>query len=339
MSQFRRWCFTLNNPVLFIDYYKLIKDTSDVRRFVYGVEVGESGTRHLQGYIEFTKAKRIGPLKIMFPTAHWESAKGSYKQNYKYCTKENNSVESGDWTGAANVIAKKENKKDIIRRILDGDREAKCLNGYLNNKRSIDSVVAEFRYDREKRRRYTVDKDCKLRPWQEKIFKALMSQKDRKITWVYDAKGSKGKTWFSNYLRSVYNFDVLNGTTATKDVVSLLSEEITGICFDVTRDDATHFSYQTLEHAKNGYMITGKYEGIKRLFKICPVIVFANFEPIRSSLSEDRWDIHILEDGPFQNPEELQATYDPKEEYPPPPQKDDPLEEKDVIQHDKSEIR
>ncbi len=328
MSQYRRWCFTLNNPTLCIDYYNVIKKSNDVRRFVYGVEVGDEGTRHLQGYIEYTKAKRIGPLKIMLPTAHWEAAKGNYKQNYQYCTKENNSVESGDWSGAANSIAKKENKKDIIRRLLAGDREAMCLNGYLSCKRSIDAVVNIFRYDQEKRRRLDGMVDAKLKGWQIKIFKSLMDQNDRKIMWVYDIVGGKGKTWLAAYLRDVYQFDLLNGTTVTKDVVGLLSDEIRGIVFDVTRCDSSHFSYQTLEHAKNGYMITGKYEGIKRLFKICPVIVFANFEPITSNFSADRWDIHDLGDGLFTTIQE--ETYDPKEDYPAPNQKEDPLKEKDT---------
>jgi len=318
----------LNNPVIAVDYYNVIKSSIDVRRFVYGVEVGEEGTRHLQGYIEFHKAKRIGPLKIMFPTAHWESAKGNYKQNYKYCTKENNSVEHGDWSGAANAIKKKENKKDIIRRLLAGDREVMSLNGYLNSKRSIDAVVNVYRYDNEKRARRVEMEDQKLRNWQIKIFKGLMAQNNRKIMWVYDVQGGKGKTWLAAYLRDVYQFDLLNGTTLTKDVVGLLSDEIRGVAFDVTRNDSAHFSYQTLEHVKNGYLITGKYEGIKRLFKICPVIVFANFEPIRTALSEDRWDIHCLQDGICEEVQE--ETYDPKEDYPPPTSKKDPLEEENA---------
>ncbi len=262
----------------------------------------------------------------MFPTAHWESAKGNYKQNYQYCTKEGNSLSYGNWEGAANTIKKNENKKELIKRLLKGDRTALLTNEYINHKRSIDSIVNTLREDDEKRKKRVHSIDSLLLPWQEKIFKQLMIQNDRKIMWVYDTDGGKGKSWFAAYLRDVYLFDLLNGVTKTQDVVQLLSGEIHGICFDVTRNDATHFSYQTLEHAKNGYMITGKYEGIKRIFTIVPVIVFANFEPIRESLSDDRWDIHCLQDGLYKT--DIQTkTYDPKETFPPPVPPKDPLAE------------
>ncbi len=329
MFQARRWCFTINNPVLCVNYYDALLKIDAIRRFVYGTEMGESGTRHLQGYLELNKRTRLAPLKIVFPTAHWESAKGNWSQNYKYCTKENAHVQHGDWSGAQKDITAKLNKKDIIKRIINGDRTALCLNGYLNHKRSIDSVVGTLRYEQEKRRRYGELKDALLRPWQRLVMKHLMQQTDRKITWITDEVGGKGKTWFAAYLRDVYQFDLLNGTTATKDVVGMLGDHIRGIAFDVTRNDASHFSYQTLEHAKNGYMVTGKYEGIKRLFKIVPVIVFANFDPIRTSLSEDRWDIINLHDGLFKEKNQT-PTYDPKETYPPPEPPQDPLKEEDV---------
>jgi len=329
-DRYRRWCFTLNNPVDGVDYFNKIKDAEHIRRFVYGVEVGESGTKHLQGYIEFTAVRRIAPLKIMFPTAHWESAKGNYKQNYVYCTKENNSCEYGDWSGAANTITKNKNKRELVTRLLDGDKRAMLLNEYVAHKRSIDAIVTCFRNEKEKRRRYDVNIGTDLRGWQIDIFKKLMLQNDREITWVYDITGGKGKSWFAAYLRDIYGYDLLDGLTKTRDVVQLLSEEIRGICFDVTRSDATHFCYSTLEHAKNGYMITGKYEGIKRLFKICPVIVFANFEPIRSALSDDRWDIHRLDDG-IHKATISTKCWSPTKDYPPPPKTEDPLKEDEKI--------
>ncbi len=326
-GQYRRWCFTLNNPEIVLDYYKIISDHGDVRRFVYGIEVGDQGTRHLQGYIEFTKPKRLTPLKIMFPTAHWEAAKGNYKQNHKYCTKEKNSVEFGDWTGTNEEISRKANKKELIKSILDGDRTAMCSNAYISHKRSIDSIVGVFRYENEKRRRREALEDALLTPWQKDIFITLQNQGNRKVTWVYDEQGGKGKSWFAAYLRDVYQFEHLDGVTKASDVVQLLSDKIRGIVFDVTRNDASHFSYQTLERAKDGYMITGKYEGIKRIFDIVPVIVFANFAPLETSLSADRWDIHSLNDGIQET--SCQKIYDPKKDYPPPERTKDALQEKD----------
>lgn len=56
--------------------------------YLFGEEIGDSGTKHLQGYIE--APKRIRPLEYLdLPkTIHWERRKGSKVDNQKYCSKE-----------------------------------------------------------------------------------------------------------------------------------------------------------------------------------------------------------------------------------------------------------
>lgn len=87
-----RWCFTLNNPKP-DDYEALGADGADgsmvpeMRLWVVGEEVGKSGTKHLQGYVEFKKKCR--PAKAYFGgRAHWEKAKGDKASNVKYCSKD-----------------------------------------------------------------------------------------------------------------------------------------------------------------------------------------------------------------------------------------------------------
>lgn len=88
----RGWCFTLNNYVE-ADYLALLNATC--KYVVIGKEVGESGTRHLQGYIYFEREKSLKQVKDLHQKAHWESAKGTANENYAYCTKEGNSEERG----------------------------------------------------------------------------------------------------------------------------------------------------------------------------------------------------------------------------------------------------
>lgn len=88
-KRYRKWCFTLNN----YDEKDLeIIDTKTQQysnlKYVYGKEIGESGTPHLQGYLEFKNAISMKSLKKWLPRAHLEKARGSSKQNYDYCTKE-----------------------------------------------------------------------------------------------------------------------------------------------------------------------------------------------------------------------------------------------------------
>jgi len=84
MSQSRRYCFTLNNPID-QDYENLA--ALEVKYLLYGQEVSSTGTPHLQGYAVFPTAKRLNSLKNAVPRAHWEVAKGSTAQNVAYCSK------------------------------------------------------------------------------------------------------------------------------------------------------------------------------------------------------------------------------------------------------------
>lgn len=80
------WCFTFNN---YTDesiqrFQQIIKQKC--RLGFFNKEVGESGTPHLQGYIEFKTKGR--PMCIFPKGAHWTKAKGNQDQNFKYCSKE-----------------------------------------------------------------------------------------------------------------------------------------------------------------------------------------------------------------------------------------------------------
>ena len=60
--------------------------------YIIGKEIGEQGTPHLQGYVEFKDKLRITALKKINNRAHWEKCKGSKDSNLKYCGKDNNYV-------------------------------------------------------------------------------------------------------------------------------------------------------------------------------------------------------------------------------------------------------
>lgn len=89
----RAWVFTLNNYGE-IDEFEL----SECKKFdyiVYGKEVGEGGTPHLQGYIYSTKKLSLRQLKKISPKAHWEQRKGTHQQAREYCIKDGDFFEQG----------------------------------------------------------------------------------------------------------------------------------------------------------------------------------------------------------------------------------------------------
>ena len=83
-----RWCFTLNNYT--DDEYSsimlLFRDKAKL--YIIGDEIGECGTPHLQGYVEFKS--KLRPLSLFdFKRIHWEKCKGSREDNINYCSKQN----------------------------------------------------------------------------------------------------------------------------------------------------------------------------------------------------------------------------------------------------------
>lgn len=93
ISPAKRWCFTWNNYPA--DWNSsIVPIIGPVGNYIIGKEVGESGTPHLQGYIEFHK--KVRALSVGLPKGiHWEKAKGNRDSNLKYCSKDGEYVASG----------------------------------------------------------------------------------------------------------------------------------------------------------------------------------------------------------------------------------------------------
>lgn len=97
----KNWCFTINNYTVEDDH---LLQNMPYAYLLYGKEVGEQGTPHYQGYVQFLKRYRLTGLKKLHPKAHWTIAKGSSLDNHTYCTKDHDYQEFGiirDTLGAA----------------------------------------------------------------------------------------------------------------------------------------------------------------------------------------------------------------------------------------------
>lgn len=87
ISPAKRWCFTLNNPTEEERSSIVLKLEELSTLYIIGDEVGESGTPHLQGYVEFSKKIRpVVPIGIT--GVHWEKVRGTRNDNITYCRKD-----------------------------------------------------------------------------------------------------------------------------------------------------------------------------------------------------------------------------------------------------------
>ncbi len=297
MSRSRKWCFTLNNYVDgVIQRLKTYADT--IEYMIYGKEVGEQGTPHLQGFIYKKNPTTFKALKnkIGIERIHLESANGSPLQNYKYCSKDGDFIEFGELPESGKRKDLNDIKeackliKDYVKVILHFDTMDQTLN--LQQLQVAERYCRVFQAQNNILELEEEYRECELRDWQKSVLKRLDSQDGRKVLWIVDEVGNNGKTYLAKYLVSARNsFLVRNGKTA--DIAySYNYEDI--IVFDFVREKEDSVNYGVIEAFKDGCLFSPKYESKTKIFKSRKVICFSNFEPDRSKLSTDRWDVEDL---------------------------------------------
>jgi hypothetical protein len=96
--QAKDFCFTLNNYTQDeLCELKRLDGDERVCYLVCGEESGESGTPHLQGFVQFERKITVAGIKRLFGSTryHVEVRRGTPEQAAEYCKKENNYFEFG----------------------------------------------------------------------------------------------------------------------------------------------------------------------------------------------------------------------------------------------------
>lgn len=119
----KRWCFTYNNPPEgTLETMETLFNKFECK-YIMGREVGESGTPHIQGYIE--SAKKIRPIeRFGIKEIHWEKCKGNREANLKYCAKDGDYVHSPEFKVIRPLAKmKREYLRDDQKLIVDHFKE------------------------------------------------------------------------------------------------------------------------------------------------------------------------------------------------------------------------
>jgi len=97
MSKNRNFIFTHNNylPEDVTRYNRMVAN-DECRYLTYGRETGESGTRHLQGYIVFANPRAVGGVRKFLKGCHVEIRRGTHTQAKEYCQKDGEYFEDGE---------------------------------------------------------------------------------------------------------------------------------------------------------------------------------------------------------------------------------------------------
>ncbi|AGS36210.1 replication-associated protein [Circoviridae 11 LDMD-2013] len=117
------WCWTLNNytPEELSHCRTLCDRAEDVTYVCFSREVGDSGTPHLQGYLELAAKLRLGGLRKLdgLGRAHLELRKGTQAEAIDYCRKDGNETFEEHGTRKTSSQGKRMDL-EAVKALLDG---------------------------------------------------------------------------------------------------------------------------------------------------------------------------------------------------------------------------
>lgn len=249
------WCFTA--PTEYSTDSTIISALDHIAdAYIFQKEIGDSETKYEHWQGYVKFKKRTRPIGLLPKQVHWEKAR-SPKHAAAYCAK--------DDTAAVPI-----------------ERHAKNI----RIPRPLQKVT------------YSI-----LRAWQKKLVDKFKENADmfcRTINWFWDPVGNIGKSVLCKYFVDQRGAIILSGKGADclyaiQQYVEKNGEGPDIIIMDIPRCVGEYISYNAIESAKNGCFFSGKYEGGMVRYNTPHIIVFSNEEPDYSKMSEDRWNVKLLE--------------------------------------------
>lgn len=292
MSRGKNWCFTLNNySEDDCERLQNLVGTYECVYVIFGKEVGESGTPHLQGFISFSKRTYLTEVKKrVSERCHLELAR-MVPESIEYCRKE------GDFFEDGSIPVGQGKRSDI------DDFKNDVKSGMLNHKEIREKHSVVYAKYKGFVMEYVVDNTpakpipaYQLHEWQTDLLEKLQHEPDdRTIIFIVDATGNNGKTWFAHWYASKHKDCQVICPGKRADMAYILRTDIRVLILDAPRSKQGEFiQYDFLEDVKNGYIFSSKYESSIKQFKSPHLVVLMNEAPDLTKLSPDRFDITYL---------------------------------------------
>lgn len=289
--QGKRWVFTLNNYTP--DEVQVVKNVLETAKYgVFGYEVGENGTPHLQGFVIFESNKRLNALKnAIGQRAHLEIARGTSQQAATYCKKDGNYEEYGS-------LPTEQGKRSDIVRFKEWIQESDVRPSERDIAEQFPSLYVRYRSSALRMVELLYPQPAlvegELRAWQRQLFDELDGEPDdRSIRFIVDPRGGKGKSWFIRYVLTNKGSETQRLSIGKRDDLAYAIDVNKRIfLFDVPRGQSEYLQYGILENLKDRMVFSAKYESCgKVLLHNCHVVVFMNEEPDMNKLTRDRYKI------------------------------------------------
>lgn len=295
--QSRAWCFTLNNysPSDVDRLSNLDLSSTGVRYLIFGREVSQSGTPHLQGFVSFQSKKRLGGVKTIIGDAHCAPSR-SVQGSIDYCKKDGHFTELGE------CPVSKQGERNDLKKIQDLIRQGHHdTDWWLEN--HPDSWAQHLNFIKTYVKKNIRDNlpapdPFPLRIWQAALWGFLRGPRDRRlIVFVVDPQGNTGKSWFMQYYEYYHARTYITTCSNYANQCHAYSETTRVAFIDVARTRMEYFSYEFIEHMKNGMFLSGKYESSVKRFLPPHCVVMCNERPNEAALSKDRYVIYDVNEA------------------------------------------
>lgn len=288
----KNWTFTLNNYTD-EDVARLsLPLPGTVAYLIFGKEVGESGTPHLQGYVSFKNRVRMQHVLAFTGQAHLEIARFPQRA-IEYCKKE------GDFYEFGVAPAVTQGKRTDMEAFKDSVKSG--IYDFAELRELHSEICAQYprfvkEYVDDNKPKYRVP--CHpLRPWQANLHARLaLTPNDREIIFIVDVTGNHGKSWFARYYCNHHEKAQIVVPGKKADMAYAINDDMRVFFFDCPRSKQGDFiQYDLLEELKNGLFFKNKYES--RMIELAPphVVVLMNESPDPTKLSADRYTIIRLD--------------------------------------------
>lgn len=281
-----------------IAHLNSLETNAEVIYLIYGKEIGDGGTPHLQGFVHFAGRKRLISVKrIVGVRSHCERTRGTPYQAAEYCRKDGDFVEFGaapvnrpTRTGSAGLFAAyvtwvSDFYSEHSRRPNEREIAREFPHLFVRYSRALGDLTEHLCPPPE-------IQDGELRDWQIDLNNLLHEEPDdRTVTFVVDPEGGKGKTFFYRWFFTNNPFQTQLLSVAKRDDVAHAIDPSKSIfLFNVPRRGMEFLQYTVLEQIKDRVVFSPKYNSTTKVFENkTHVVVFCNEHPDMGKMSADRF--------------------------------------------------
>lgn len=310
--------YTADEVEIFNGLIGPVNNRTRVTFIAYQFEIGENGTPHIQGYMQLSMRMQVGDFADWLEAKlgrrpHVEPQRGSSEQAVDYVGKEDTRAPNtvpvvlGEYrplAGRSSHQGQRTDLMDVRRDIEDGMSLQSLVDKHFEAFAKYDRFLRQYFTDFHQRSAtqtlISQTSGTSLRTWQTELL-SLVSEPPvpRRVSWWWERRGNVGKSFMARHL-ALHCDAVVCQMMKKADLLHMLTKCLATkrcVVFDLTRSceaGAVSVVYEVLEMLSNGYICSGKYDSQNMWIQPLHLIVFANFEPDRSAMSEDRWDVHHI---------------------------------------------